>query len=162
MPCDTPDPREVDRQLHEFTQYHHKAMRRFFSSCGLFNGHPFMLFLVHETPGITPAQIAREMKVAPASATISLKRLEEAGLLRREPDPHDRRVVHLTLTPEGERMNERCSKGRDFAAESMFHDFTPDELRTLSRLLERMRHNIDQADAEVWLRTNSPRKDEAI
>lgn len=154
------DPLEVDRQLHEFTQYHHKAMRRFFSACGLFNGHPFMLFLVRETPGITPAQLARKMEIAPASATVSIRRLEEAGLLRREPDERDRRVVHLTLTPAGVAMDDRCRRGRDFAAASMFRDFTPEELSTLSGLLERMRQNITHADAEAWLRDNSFGKDD--
>lgn len=145
----TPD--EVDHQLHEFMHYHRNTLQRFFSDCGLFNGHPFMLFLIRQTPGITPAQLAKRMDIAPASATISLKRMEAAGLLQRESDPHDRRVVHLSLTPEGVALDDRCSRGRDFAVETMFCDFSQEELNTLSDLLARMQQNLAQADISAWL-----------
>lgn len=153
-------PTAVDRQLHEFMQYHRNTMRRFFSDCGMFNGHPFLLFLVRETPGITPAQLAKRMDIAPASATISLKRLEAAGLLRREPDPNDGRVVHVTLTPAGEEMDDRCRQGKDFAVESMFLGFSPDDLNTLSALLSRMQQNLAHADVSAWLREHPLRKDD--
>lgn len=146
-------PVEVDRQLHDFMQYHRNTMRRFFSDCGMFNGHPFMLFLIREMPGITPAQIAKRMDIAPASATISLKRMEAAGLLQRQPDPCDRRVIRLTLTPAGEEMDDRCRKGKDFTVESMFRGFSAAELNTLSALLARMQQNLAQANATDWLRT---------
>lgn len=148
-------PAEVDRQLHGFMHYHRQIMKRFFSDCGLFNGHPFMLFLLRDNPGLTPAQLARQMNIAPASATISIKRMEAEGLLRREPDPHDGRVVHLYLTPQGEEMDDRCSRGKDFAVETTFRDFSPAELNTLSDLLTRMQRNLAHADVAEWRRYHS-------
>lgn len=153
-------PEELDRRLHDFMRLHRQGMKRFFSDCGLFNGHPFMLFLIRREPGITPARIAREMEIAPASATISLKRMEAAGLLRREPDAHDRRVWHLFLTPEGVALDERCRRGKDFAAETLFRGFSAAEREVLADMIARMQKNLAEADAAAWLRQQLG-KDEA-
>ena len=155
-------PREVDHRLHEFMRAHRQGMQKFFSGCGMFNGHPFMLFLIRRTPGITPAQLARQMEIKPATATVSVKRLEAAGLLRREPDEHDRRVVHLTLTPAGEEMDDLCRKGQQFTTETLFAGFSEDELDTLRDMLTRMQENLAAADAESWLRLHRSGKDESI
>lgn len=158
----TPTPKELDRQLHEFMQFHRNVMRRFFSDCGLFNGHPFMLFLIRETPGITPAQLAKQMDIAPASATISLKRMEAAGLLQREPDPNDGRIVRLTLTPEGQAMDDLCRQGKTFTVETLFRGFSDDERQALSQMLARMQQNLANADTADWLRRHSLGKDDSI
>jgi DNA-binding MarR family transcriptional regulator len=155
-------PKELDRRLHEFMQFHRNVMRRFFSGCGLFNGHPFMLFLIRETPGITPAQLAKRMDIAPASATISVKRMEAAGLLRREADEHDRRVLHLFLTPDGIAMDDLCRRGKDFTEETLFRGFSNEERQTLADLLSRMQQNLADADIDGWLCRHSPRKDDSV
>lgn len=154
-------PEELDHRLHEFMRAHRQGMQKFFSGCGMFNGHPFMLFLIRRTPGITPAQLAKQMEIAPATATISVKRMEAAGLLRRLPDEHDRRVVHLTLTPAGEEMDDLCRKGQQFTAETLFTGFSAEELDTLRDMLERMQKNLVQADAEHWLHLHRSGKDES-
>jgi DNA-binding MarR family transcriptional regulator len=137
---------EVDYKLHGFMRYHRRVMQRFFSDCGMFNGHPFMLFLIRREPGITPAEIARRMEITPASATVSLKRMEAAGLLTRTADEQDRRVVHLALTPEGERLDDRCRAEKDRIVEATFRDFTAEELAVLDRLLDRMYDNLKEAE----------------
>jgi DNA-binding MarR family transcriptional regulator len=68
-----------------------------------------------EPPGVPPGQLrvltvvalnrntnmsrlADALDIVPSSASRLCDRLEATGLLRRQPDPHDRREVHLTLT----------------------------------------------------------------
>ncbi len=142
---------ELDQKLHGFMRRHRQVMQRFFSDCGMFNGSPFMLFLIRREPGITPAEIARAMEITPASATVSLKRMEAAGLLRREADANDRRVVHLTLTPAGEAVDDRCRAGKEFAAATTFRGFTEEEMALLDGLLDRMHRNLEEADSTHFL-----------
>jgi len=52
----------------------------------------------------TAAGLAAEIGVDRSVASRHATRLERAGLLRREPDPSDRRGTLLTLTPEGEKL----------------------------------------------------------
>ena len=152
-------PEALDRQLHDFMRLDRQVMKRFFSDCGLFNGHPFMLFLIRQQPGITPAALAKQMEIAPASATISLKRMETAGLLRRVPDERDRRVLHLFLTPAGEAMDDLCLRGKDFMADTLFEGFSAEEREQFAGMLARMQQNLTKADTAAWLRQQTQKED---
>ncbi|EPH41363.1 MarR family transcriptional regulator [Streptomyces aurantiacus] len=52
------------------------------------------------------ADLAREVGLDRSGVTRRATRLETAGLVRREPDPADRRATLLALTDEGERAVE--------------------------------------------------------
>jgi DNA-binding MarR family transcriptional regulator len=50
------------------------------------------------------SRLAESLDVVPSSASRLCDRLEATGLLRRAPDPRDRREVRLTLTPAARRL----------------------------------------------------------
>ena len=52
----------------------------------------------------SPGRLARIMELSSGAMTNRLDRLEEAGLVRRVPDPTDRRGVKIELTEAGERV----------------------------------------------------------
>jgi DNA-binding MarR family transcriptional regulator len=52
---------------------------------------------------VTLGQLAALERVKPPSVTRMVAALEQAGLVRREADPVDRRVARLSLTAEGKR-----------------------------------------------------------
>lgn len=54
-----------------------------------------------EPYSLSPGDLLRQNLVSSGTMTNRLDRLESRGLLRREPDPHDRRGVRAVLTPEG-------------------------------------------------------------
>lgn len=57
--------------------------------------------LRREDQELTPGQIARETFASGAAVTKRVRLLEEKGLVERRPGTRDRRVAHLSLTPEG-------------------------------------------------------------
>ncbi|WP_409181552.1 MarR family winged helix-turn-helix transcriptional regulator [Amycolatopsis sp. VS8301801F10] len=57
-----------------------------------------LLRVVHRNPGIGVAAAARELSLAGNSVSTLVNLLTEAGLLRREVDPADRRAARLQLT----------------------------------------------------------------
>ena len=139
---------ELEDRLALFMRTHRRAMHRYFQSVGMFNGHPHMLFHLAHTPGISQKELAQRMEISPASVAISIRRLESAGLIRRQRDPRDARVWHLYLTPQGERMDAACARGRDFMIDTLYRDFTPQEQQELYRLLDKMIVNL-QAGCET-------------
>lgn len=52
---------------------------------------------------LTVTDLAQRLQLSRNSVTELVTRAEEIGLVRRTQADHDQRVVHLTLTPEGER-----------------------------------------------------------
>ncbi|MEU0436974.1 MarR family transcriptional regulator [Streptomyces sp. NPDC006290] len=53
---------------------------------------------------LPPRQLSATLMLTTGGMTGRLDRLERAGLLRRSPDPHDRRGLQVTLTDEGLRL----------------------------------------------------------
>jgi DNA-binding MarR family transcriptional regulator len=54
--------------------------------------------LVRRTPGITVSEAAESLKLAGNTVSTLVRQLTDAGVLRREPDPADRRVARLHVT----------------------------------------------------------------
>ena len=137
--------RALEDRLARLAHLRHRTMNRYFRSIGLFNGHPMMLFHLRRQPGITQKELAEVMEISPSSVTISVKRMESAGLVRRQADEADGRVMHLFLTPEGEAMDEACKKGRDFMCDHLYGGITPEERHQLCRLLDIITINMEMA-----------------
>ena len=77
-----------------------------------------VLFMLRE--GVTsPAAIAQRLGISRAVVTGLLDRLEERGLIRREPDPGDRRRLRIVMTAAGLDASERLGNAvvADLAAE---------------------------------------------
>jgi DNA-binding MarR family transcriptional regulator len=71
------------------------------TALGLDSKELFLLAEIDDHP--YPAELAVTMSMPKATVTVYLKRLEAAGLVRREIDPADLRRHRLQLTPAGRR-----------------------------------------------------------
>lgn len=72
--------------------------------------------------------------------------LEEAGLVRRERSERDRRVVEITLTPDGRRHLQRGKRLVVELLNSLIAPFSRQEMETLIGLLQRMMARLQEAD----------------
>lgn len=63
---------------------------------------------VGETNGSKPTDLARSALITTGAMTSRLDRLERAGLIRRTPDPADRRGVLVCLTTQGSKLAKRA------------------------------------------------------
>lgn len=54
---------------------------------------------IDKHPGITPSRIAAAVGLKTSNASTALRSLEAKGFITREPDPRDRRTVHIYPTP---------------------------------------------------------------
>jgi DNA-binding MarR family transcriptional regulator len=75
------------------------------AALGLETKELFLLAEVEEHP--YPAELAATLCMPKPTVTTNLKRLEAAGLLRREIDPTDLRRHRLLLTPDGRKTMSR-------------------------------------------------------
>lgn len=86
-------------------------------------------------PATSPSQLCRILGRTSGGMTLTLDRLEQAGWLRRSPDPSDRRRVLVRLTPSGRRLSERVNR----ALHEWEHGVVPaGEAEELGALVDRL------------------------
>jgi DNA-binding MarR family transcriptional regulator len=95
---------------------------------------------------LTAGQLADQGLVSSAGVTLRIDRLEKDGLIVRERDAGDRRVVYSRLTDEGlakvdEVFTEHLANER-----RMLGELSPAECRQLARLLRKLENSILASD----------------
>lgn len=150
-PANTPQ-EKLDNRLHTFLRTHRTTLCRYFQSCGLFNGHPQVLFHLRQQPGITQKALADILHVSAATLSVSIKRFESAGLVERRVDEEDARRVRLYLTAEGEQLDDRCAKGRHFLIDALFTDFSDEDIEVFDGFLVRMTDNLNRASEKLSIK----------
>lgn len=90
-------------------------------------------------------ELADLLGISPSSATIACKRLEKAGLLTRQRQSDDERVVQVELTPQGvEQVDTWRLRYRETLA-GLLTPLDPEERTQLQELLERVLGNVSTA-----------------
>jgi DNA-binding MarR family transcriptional regulator len=85
------------------------------------------------------SELSDHLHIAPRSTTEVVDALEERGLARRSPDPHDRRAVLVETTDEGTRVLEALKEARTAQAEAYFGRLSAADQKTLARILTTLR-----------------------
>ena len=70
-------------------------------------GEPFIIRELGVKGSQTPTQLAAALKATSGRVSTLLAALEKKGQIRREVDPKDRRIVHVSLTEAGRARAER-------------------------------------------------------
>ncbi len=105
-----------------------------------------------DVPGGLPVSRLADLVLRPmGSITQVLDRLAKQGLVRREPDPSDRRMVLIAITEEGEQVARRGAAVYDRVHARVLEGMTPEELAQVDfgirRLLEALElDSANQAD----------------
>jgi DNA-binding MarR family transcriptional regulator len=94
----------------------------------------------HGRAGVPCQQIVAHMISREPDVTRLIDRLEAAGLVARERSIEDRRVVRVTLTPEGAALLRRLDRPLAELHRRQLGHLGPRKLRMLSRLLVEARH----------------------
>jgi DNA-binding MarR family transcriptional regulator len=85
------------------------------------------LSLLERRDGLSSAQLARRHYVTPQAMNQLVATLERDGLIHREPDAANRKILRATLTDRGRTTLESCHAAVDELERQMLADFTPDQ-----------------------------------
>ena len=94
---------------------------------------------------LSPGDLLRQNLVSSGTMTNRLDRLETRGLLRREPDPHDRRGVRAVLTPEGRAAVDSALDALLGQERQILATLSPAEQDHLARMLRALVTPFDNA-----------------
>jgi DNA-binding MarR family transcriptional regulator len=102
-----PSPMGVVGRISRASAFLKRGLERVFREHGL-NAGEFDVLATLRRSGrpyrLSHGELAGACMLSAAAMTNRLDRLEAAGLLRRQPDPRDRRGVLIALTPEGKKL----------------------------------------------------------
>lgn len=118
------------------TQQH---LRRFRLTTAQFD----VLAQVGSSKGLNQQELAQRLLVTKGNICGLIDRMEQTGLIARQPDPRDRRVHRLALTDAGRRLYAEAVPAQEALIAELFSGLDAGEQRTLQRLLRRVDQALD-------------------
>jgi DNA-binding MarR family transcriptional regulator len=95
---------------------------------------------------LSPGRLGRGLMMSSAGITGRTDRLERRGLVRRLPDPHDRRGVIVELTDEGVEAVDGAVRAVTLSDQQLMERFDAAEMASLEGLLRKLLAGLELPD----------------
>jgi DNA-binding MarR family transcriptional regulator len=116
---------------------------------GLTRAQWSVLSHLYRNDGINQAGLADLMEIEPITVGRQLDRMEEAGWIARQPDPSDRRVRRIYMTPKAQGVLDQMRElSRDIYAEAL-DGIAPEAREQLMTSLAQIRNNLSDRAEEA-------------
>ncbi len=89
------------------------------------------------SPGCSIREVAEGLGLTSPTVSVGVRRLEEAGLVERRPNPQDGRAIRVFPTARGEDLHRRVRRFRQRKVRRLLASLSMQERETLLDLLER-------------------------
>ncbi len=148
---------DFDAENAEFLTLLHAAMRSVRREAGERLGrarttpgqYRMLRALAHSDGPQRPSALAGMLDVAPRSVTSKVDDAEAAGLVRRLPDPTDRRATLVELTEAGRETLAQVAAERETSAGTLLARLSEDDRHELLRLLRDVAGEADGASGRA-------------
>jgi len=97
-----------------------------------------MLMTLYRHPGMSQHDLARKLLVGRSNITMLLPQLETRGLVQRENDAKDKRVMRLTLTESGEALLMEALAIYNGLIEQVMSQSSPAECDRMGAMMQRI------------------------
>ena len=126
-------------QLMHLSRYH--AVRRM-ENLNLNPSQAGILFILNSHGRLSQRQLAEKIGITPPSMTVTLRKLEELGYIRKEPDECDQRILRICLSEAGQDCIGRLESVMEEMEKILYQGFTLEERLLFRRLRLVMRENM--------------------
>jgi MarR family transcriptional regulator for hemolysin len=124
------------------------ALERQLKACGLTPaGWSAMAALAEMQRDRAPSQteLAQQLGVDGATLVATIDRLAAAGLIARNPSPHDRRVKLVVLTQQGDELAQKVRAQADALRRAALARLDPGEVAVATAVLEQLQQVLESA-----------------
>jgi len=142
------EPETMDYLLAQVCHLHHSRAHTLLEAIGLYRGQPLVLRALWEQEGLTHTDLAQRLRVAPATITKMLQRMENTGFVVCRPDAGDQRVSRVYLTEAGRAIQTEVEAVWQTMEQETFASFSPEERVLLRQFLCHIRENLVRATGE--------------
>lgn len=142
-----------EKLFHELERKHCMARDNLLMKSGISNiGQPVILsILSQQKDGTIESQkeLAKRLRVSPATITVSLKSMERDGYIKKLSNEKDLRRKPISITEKGKKAAQLIDQVFDTLDHGMYRGFSPEELEAIARFYRRMIRNLDGIRAGV-------------
>ena len=96
-------------------------------------------------------ELAERLNLTPPSITAAIQKMEKMDYIKRTPDPHDQRVLRLSLTEKSRAYLEHIKEVSRQIEERIYKGMNTEEKLLLRRLLTQVRDNlVEGRSPDIW------------
>lgn len=129
------DAKEIAARLHSAAIHLLRRLRRVDDASGLSAPQLSALSVIVHAGPLTLADLAKAEQVRPASMSVTVSALKEAGLAERHTSTQDRRAVAIAATPAGRAVLEEGRRRRTRVLEQEIAALDPKARTCLAKIL---------------------------
>jgi DNA-binding MarR family transcriptional regulator len=124
--------------MRDFYQRSHRVIDRIMTAQGASFARARILTQIARAGTLRSIDLAASFGYAPRTVTEAIDGLERDGLVRRDPDPGDRRAKRISLTPAGETAVEAAEASRVKYMENVFGVLSAGECDEIVRVVGKL------------------------
>jgi DNA-binding MarR family transcriptional regulator len=109
---------------------------------GITGSQFFVMKKISERGKMTVSEVANEMNVSLSAITAMTDRLYKMGLIKRDRDEKDRRLVWLTITPQGGKTLQNCGMNRQEVFRKYLGGLSQEDLNSLINICDKILASI--------------------
>ncbi len=141
---------ELSKSFMRTDRFHRTAVESAVKALGIHRSQHMMLMHLACCPEPqTQVELAKAFEISAAAVTVTLQKLEKAGLVSRSSSGGDERLKVISLTENGKAMVEKTRELFRSIDEAMFADITEEELTMFASCMTRMQDNLRKYSPEV-------------
>lgn len=106
-------------------------------------------------PGMTVSDLARSIDTAKGHVSNLVDHLTKDGLIEKQVDGSDRRLVRLIATPKAEQTIDRFTKQADNTWETLLKEMPDEEWQEVSRALRLLLSALERTNASIGADTSA-------
>ncbi|MEU4499060.1 MarR family winged helix-turn-helix transcriptional regulator [Streptomyces sp. NBC_00210] len=132
----------VSLAVSRVARLHRMAAGKLLRGAGLYPGQELVMMHLWDAGPVRQSELIKAVELDPSTVTKMLQRLEQAGHVRRRPDPADRRAVLVEATPDSCALHSAVEDAWANLEEHTLAGLDPDERSELTRLLGKVEKNL--------------------
>lgn len=141
-PCGPPPEGMIGPRVNLLSKLIRTTFNEALAEQGLFSGQHDIVISLVENEGVTLSQLAENLGVSVATASVSVKRMEKSGFIEKKPDRDDARIIRLYPTEKARVAPEKVKSHMDSLEKVLSDGMTEEEALLLSSLLEKSIQNM--------------------
>lgn len=128
--------------INEISKLFHDKMRKNSEELGFKSGYRQILRFLYHEDGVTQVDIARNSHFTAPTVSVTLKKMEDEGLITRKTDKNDTRRTRVFITEKGREWETKLFASAMDCEERLVRGFSAEEIAEFDRLLKKARENI--------------------